>query len=43
MLLAAIHIREIPEWMIKDVSIIDLEVFLNRLRLAIAAQALPEA
>jgi hypothetical protein len=43
MLLADIRIREIPEWMIRDVSIADLEGFINRLRLAIAARALPEA
>ena len=41
MLLDVLHVRDIPEWLIKEVSVNDLEVFLNRLRLAIAAYALP--
>jgi hypothetical protein len=42
MLLAARHVPEIPSWMIRDVSIDELNSFLERLRLAIADQALPE-
>lgn len=42
MLLAGLHVSEMPAWMIRDLAPADLEAFLNRLRLAIAAQALPE-
>lgn len=43
MLLAGLRVTELPGWMIKELSLSDLETFLNRLRLAIANLALPEA
>ena len=42
MLLAGLHVGEMPAWMIKTLARADLEAFLNRLRLAIAKFALPE-
>ncbi len=41
MLLSDLHVTELPAWMIKELAPSDLAAFLNRLRLAIAAQALP--
>ncbi|MEQ2007242.1 MAG: nucleotidyl transferase AbiEii/AbiGii toxin family protein [Limisphaerales bacterium] len=41
MLLNDLRVTELPAWMIKELSPSDLAAFLNRLRLAIAAQALP--
>jgi hypothetical protein len=42
MLLGSIKIHESPTWMIRDVKIEELQTFVNRLRLAIAALALPQ-
>ena len=42
MLLAGLHVREVPAWMIKELAPEDLEAFLGRLRLALAKLALPE-
>lgn len=42
MLLAGLHVHEMPAWMIKELDPADLEAFLNRLRLDIAARALPD-
>jgi len=41
MLLSDLRVTETPAWMIKELAPADLVAFLNRLRLAIAAQALP--
>ncbi|MEN9575582.1 MAG: hypothetical protein RL514_3437 [Verrucomicrobiota bacterium] len=41
MLLDGLRVTEMPAWMIKDLAPSDLMAFLDRLRLAIAAQALP--
>lgn len=41
MLLDNLRVTETPAWMIKELAPSDLVAFLNRLRLAIAAQALP--
>ena len=41
MLLSGLRVTELPAWMIKELAPAHLEAFLNRLRLAIAAQALP--
>lgn len=41
MLLDGLRVTEMPAWMIKELAPSDLAAFLNRLRLAIAAQALP--
>jgi hypothetical protein len=42
MLLAGLHVHELPAWMIRSLDPADLQAFLNRLRIAIAALALPE-
>ncbi|MFM8471206.1 MAG: nucleotidyl transferase AbiEii/AbiGii toxin family protein [Limisphaerales bacterium] len=41
MLLSDLRVTESPAWMIKELTPSDLAAFLNRLRLAIAARALP--
>lgn len=41
MLLDDLRVTELPAWMIKELAPSDLAAFLHRLRLAIAAQALP--
>lgn len=43
MLLAGLQVGEIPAWMIKSLTPESLKAFLNRLRLAIAKLALPDA
>ena len=43
MLLDGLPVTEPPAWMIKDLAPADLAAFRNRLRLAMAAQALPDA
>ncbi len=41
MLLEGLHVREMPSWMIRDLSPESLEEFLGKLRLSIAKLALP--
>ncbi|MFT6181013.1 MAG: hypothetical protein ACJAQT_005208 [Akkermansiaceae bacterium] len=42
MLLNGIEITTLPEWLIRDLELQDLQDFLQRLRLATAELALPE-
>lgn len=42
MLLDGLQVKELPVWMIRDLSVADLQAFLTRLRLAIASLALPK-
>ncbi len=42
MLLDGLRVDELPVWMIRELILTDLEAFINRLRLAIAALALPK-
>ena len=41
MLLAGLRVSEVPQWMIEELSALELEGFLDKLRLAIANIALP--
>ncbi len=43
MLLAGLHVHELPGWMIRSLDPSDLQAFLNRLRIAIADLALPKS
>jgi hypothetical protein len=42
MLLGSLHISELPPWLLRAVSLEELHAFIERLRLALAAKALPE-
>lgn len=42
MLLAGLRISELPTWLLRAVSVEELQAFIERLRLALAAQALPK-
>lgn len=42
MLLDGLHVKELPVWMIRELSVTELLAFLTRLRLAIASLALPK-
>jgi hypothetical protein len=42
MLLGGMHVSEPPPWLLRAVSVEELHAFIERLRLALAAKALPE-
>lgn len=42
MLLDGLQVKELPVWMIRELSVAELQAFLTRLRLAIASLALPK-
>jgi len=43
MLLDEMHVEVPPEWLIREVSVADLEAFIRKLRLGLAERALPSA
>jgi hypothetical protein len=43
MLLDEMHVEVPPEWLIREVSVAELEAFIRKLRLGLAERALPSA
>jgi hypothetical protein len=43
MLLDEMHVAVPPEWLIREVSVAELESFIRKLRLGLAERALPSA
>jgi hypothetical protein len=41
MLLEGLHVTELPPWLVRTLATADLKAFVDRLRIAIAAQDLP--